>query len=124
MNKESSKRLHHLCEYTGIAFDDAKALRRISMTLHRWFELECGNGYIERDEATNIPRYCRANSQYLDPKDPRAWTIIPDRETGARKRLAKIMASYPTLDYYVQTDSRGAARHSTFCGRAMCQRAN
>ncbi len=24
-----------------IAFDDAEALRRISMTLHRWHELEC-----------------------------------------------------------------------------------
>ena len=28
----------------GISFDDARALRRISMTLHRWHELECGNG--------------------------------------------------------------------------------
>ena len=28
----------------GIEFQDAVALRRISMTLHRWHELECGDG--------------------------------------------------------------------------------
>lgn len=27
----------------GISRDDAEALRRISMTLHRWHELECGD---------------------------------------------------------------------------------
>lgn len=34
-----------------VARDDAKALRRISMTLRRWHELECGDGsgHIERD---------------------------------------------------------------------------
>lgn len=32
----------------------------------------------------------------------------PDREKGARKRLAAIMAKYPDLDYYVQGDPRGA----------------
>ena len=28
----------------GISYHDAIALRRISMTLHRWHELECGDG--------------------------------------------------------------------------------
>ena len=28
----------------GISYDDAVSLRRISMTLHRWHELECGDG--------------------------------------------------------------------------------
>ena len=28
----------------GIEYDDAQALRRIAMTLHRWHELECGDG--------------------------------------------------------------------------------
>jgi hypothetical protein len=31
-------------EQIGISYDDANKLRRISMTLHRWFELECGDG--------------------------------------------------------------------------------
>ena len=28
----------------GIRYEDAVQLRRISMTLHRWHELECGDG--------------------------------------------------------------------------------
>ena len=28
----------------GINIDHARELRRISMTLHRWYELECGDG--------------------------------------------------------------------------------
>jgi hypothetical protein len=41
----------------GIERDDAMALRRIAMTLHRWHELECGSdsGAIERDEKTGKP---------------------------------------------------------------------
>ena len=95
----------------GIAHEDARALRRISMTLHRWFELECGDGqgHIERDETTGKPRYHRDNHSYLDPHDPRAWSCIADRETGANVRLSKIMARYPHLTPYVQTDPRGAS---------------
>ncbi len=35
----------------GISWDDAHAMRRIAMTLHAWYELECGTdrGCIERD---------------------------------------------------------------------------
>ena len=38
----------------------------------------------------------------------KAWRI-PDRETGARKRLDAIMAKHTPLSAYVQTDPRGAA---------------
>ena len=95
----------------GIDYDDALALRRISMTLHRWAELECGDGHgcIERDEKTGRPRYYRANHNYVDPHDPRASYAVPDREAGALKRLAKLMAKYPALRAYHQTDPRGAA---------------
>ena len=34
---------------------------------------------------------------------------VPDREAGARKRLAAIMKRYPALTAYVQTDPRGCA---------------
>lgn len=82
--------------------EDVAALRRISMTLHRWHEYECGvdGGGIER-------------------VDGRAWWynsflgkrthIVPDREAGALKRLAAIMARYPSLSSYVQSDPRGCA---------------
>jgi len=95
----------------GFSEHDAQALRRISMTLRRWYELECGdgNGYIERDEKTGIARYFNCNSRFAHVNDPRAWRVIPDRETGAIKRMNKIMTSYPHLKTYIQTDPRGCA---------------
>ena len=95
----------------GITTDDAYALRRISMTLHRWHELECGDGHghIERDEKTELPRYYNDNARYLGANDVRRGYIIPDRERGALRRLAAIMARYPTLQHYVQGDPRGCA---------------
>jgi hypothetical protein len=88
---------------TGISYDDAIALRRISMTLRRWSEHEC-NGAIQRDgisgdgapywhNTTTGRKICRA----------------PDRERGALKRLEKIMSAYPDLKPYVQGDPRGCA---------------
>lgn len=87
----------------GISFDDAAALRRISMTLHRWHELECGtdSGAIERDEETGKAYWLNAVSGRRFP--------TADRETGALKRLATIMTRYPSLRSYVQGDPRGAA---------------
>lgn len=103
----------------GISWEDAQALRRISMTLTRWFELECGTEHpanpnwtlaIERDgdEDDSKPFYRvmgnDRNGQYFDKRSP-----VPDREAGARKRLAKIMKSYPDYRAYVQGDPRGAS---------------
>ena len=91
----------------GIAWDDAHALRRIAMTLHRWFELECGDAEgraIERDEATGRPYWTYDMGQ----SGKRGRYPIPDREKGAEKRLAAIMERYPTLAAYIQGDCRGA----------------
>lgn len=87
----------------GISRDDAEALRRISMTLRRWFERECGidGGCIERDDTTDKPFWLNSDTM-------RRWPIA-DRETGARKRLAAIMAKYPELTAYVQGDPRGCS---------------
>lgn len=83
---------------------DAEALRHISMTLHRWHELECGaeDGAIERDEKTGKPVYQSGHN-------PKIRYAVPDRERGALKRLAAIMARYPALTSYVQGDPRGCA---------------
>lgn len=92
----------------GVSYDDACALRRISMQLHRWFEMECGdsNGAaIERDETTGKP-YLTWDS---GTSGKRHKSPIADRERGAEKRLAKIMARYPTLSAYIQGDCRGAS---------------
>jgi hypothetical protein len=96
----------------GFTRSEAESLRRISMTLHRWFEKECGdgNGCIERDETTGRCYWFNANARYLDPHDPRSRWRIADRETGARKRLASIMQRVDSgLQAFVQTDPRGAA---------------
>jgi len=95
----------------GFTQEEAEKLRRISLTLHRWHERECGTdgGCIERDEATGKAFWLNAMTGRRYP--------IQDRETGARKRLAAILAARNArtagaewhLTAYVQTDPRGAA---------------
>lgn len=160
-------------------YDDALALRRISMTLQRWHELECGdsNNY----GAWAIVRGKKAPAQWAikHANNPGVWWdgemwatenrrkiysgrpgvsgigvvdhmlefgkrvrlgdgpfiydddgspfierhyynhgkgpdsveyyATPDRERGARKRLQAILARYPGLTAYVQTDPRGCS---------------
>jgi hypothetical protein len=105
----------------GIERDDAWALRRIAMTLHRWHELECGDGNdhaswtIARGrKVKGVFEYDDAGKPYLETHyhqgDAKArYTPVPDRERGAQKRLGKIMARYPGFTAYVQGDPRGAA---------------
>jgi hypothetical protein len=123
MTKAESLRRFNLERYLilslGFTADEAAALRRISLTLRRWHELECGTdgGCIERNEATGKP--------YWLTDSGRRWTVA-DRETGALRRLRKIMhdvnerrfvgdaastldAHCDDLSAYVQTDPRGAA---------------
>ena len=104
----------------GISFADASALRRISMALHRWHELECGDGNnyaswcIVRGKKTGgVFEYDDDGKPYMethrtDSNKP-TYTLLADRERGAQKRLAAIMAKYPKLTAYVQTDPRGCA---------------
>ena len=102
----------------GIEYEDALALRRIAMTLDRWHEMECGNSNsygswaIERDETETgdgLPYLVHHQWGHGRWPDSTTRTRIPDREKGALKRLAKIMARYPALGHYVQTDPRGAS---------------
>jgi len=89
----------------GVNYDDARALRRISLTLRRWSEHEC-NGAIQRDgvRGDGVPYW---HSTF----DGRKLYRAPDRERGALKRLNQIMARYPALIHYVQGDPRGCALH-------------
>lgn len=86
----------------GISEFDAEKLRRVSMQLHRWHELECGveGGGVERDQKTGKTVWYNSYSGRRSP--------TPDRETGAKKRLAIVMAKHPHLSAYVQGDPRGA----------------
>lgn len=122
MNKREAERQTHqenTLRQLGFTTDEAAALRRISMTLRRWYERECGDDYgcIERDETTGKP-YMRTARGSRYP--------VADRETGAIKRLNAIIRACnerrfvgddaSTLDpkcddlaVYLQTDPRGAS---------------
>jgi hypothetical protein len=109
----------------GFTRAEAEQLRRISMTLQRWFELECGTGEgqvsrsIERDgENGDGKPFLRiqypTSHGYVDRRSP-----VADRETGARKRLENIIRTRNGRDRaigglgevsaYIQGDPRGAA---------------
>jgi hypothetical protein len=65
--------------------------------LHRWHELECGDGSgcIERDETTG-------KAYWLNSYTGRRFPIA-DRETGARKRLKAILEARNTRVQAEQT---------------------
>lgn len=69
----------------GFTREEANQLRRISMTLRRWYELECGvaNGGVERDETTGKTFWYWSRTGKRTP--------YPDRETGAKRRLRAIV---------------------------------
>lgn len=118
-------------ETVGISYEDAVALRRISMTLHRWHELECGTSddykswCIVRGKRVKVTQPAASTPYWEFEYDDNGLSYLeihfhrgdgktkyeryPDRERGALKRLAAIMAKYPTLSHYVQGDPRGAA---------------
>lgn len=125
MTKQEWQRREHLRKaLTSLGFtdDEVEKLRRISNTLQRWYELECGNdrGCIERDEVSGIPQWRHATDTGRYCGFP-----IPDRERGAVKRLKEIINARndrvlmsgaaidvknpPLLGWYLQTDPRGAA---------------
>lgn len=105
----------------GISLEHAVALRRISMTLHRWHEQECGDsnqyaswcvvrGTKQKDGAFEYDDNGKPFIEHhAHTSNKPTYRSIADRERGALKRLAVIMASYPSLTAYVQTDPRGCA---------------
>jgi len=108
--KEATRQTHQQDTLRSLGFtnEEADKLRRISMTLRRWFELECGTngGCIERDD----------DGRTYWKSEHSGWrTRTADRETGALKRLQNIMKARniiraeDPLSFYVQTDPRGAA---------------
>src|SRR3990172_3538068 len=93
----------------SLNFEDANTLRRAQLTLHRWAELECGDGNdysswaIERDEETSLPYFCRY------PHTGKSYrTRIADREAGALRRITEV-CHRNNLHFYHQGDPRGCA---------------
>ena len=86
----------------------AWTLRRAAMTLHRWYEGECGdrNDYsswaIERDETTGKPYHVVHPHAGGKPRR----TAIRDMEAGALRTIARVCAEQG-LYYLIQADPRG-----------------
>jgi hypothetical protein len=105
-NMEINSRLSHRGIDLSLNYIDT--LRRAEMILHRWAELECGDGNdvqswaIERDEKTNKPYLCFYPHQGDSHRCP-----IPDREAGALKRVASLCKEMG-LYFFHQTDPRGS----------------
>ena len=126
--KEAVRQTHQENALLALGFTRAEAetMRRISMTLQRWFEKECGDGNsygswaIERDDNGDGKPFM-VHHHYLHGrgKDYTTRTPIADRENGARKRLDDIIkmrngrdraiGGLGEVSAYVQTDPRGAA---------------
>lgn len=97
---------------------EANILRRAERTLHRWAELECGDGNdyaswsIERGEVGDgdgLPYMVR--HQYHHNGTGGATTTrtrIADREAGALRRVAALCKD-KGWHYWHQTDPRGCA---------------
>ena len=107
MNSKEITNLYCIAERLGITFDDVCNFRRDSMALRAWFTRECGESNfhmswaIERDQETDIPYLV---TYPYNGKECRRR--IPDREKGARKRIAE-RCERLGLKYYIQTDPRG-----------------
>lgn len=108
----------------GFTADEAEQLRRISRVLHRWHELRCGDGASclvrgHWDPHEGEFRYDEDGAPYLELADAHGrgrYLRVPDRERGARRRLARILearnrraAAGDEIRPYIQTDPRGAA---------------
>lgn len=83
----------------GFTYEESAALRRIEMTLQRWGEQECGAGNdygswaIKRDETTQRPYMVHHHYLHGSGKDYITRRAIADREAGALRRLAAIVAA-------------------------------
>ena len=95
----------------GFGYEESNQLRRIELTLQRWAAGECGDSnnycstHIERDDETGKPFW--VVMPHDRPPSKAIRTPIADREAGALKRLAAIMAKHPELESYHQSDPRG-----------------
>ena len=101
--------LDRLVTALGLLPSEVAVLIRAERVLHRWAELECGDGdnytswSIERDETTNKPYHCvypRTGASYRTP--------IADREASTLKRIQALCNKH-ALHFYHQTDPRGCA---------------
>jgi hypothetical protein len=124
IEKQDQQRMIQRVMDLGFTFDEVQKLRRISLTLRRWYELECGTsndhgtdfaierGRKERGEFISDPDgkpFLRTEYNYRLGYQVRHYPTA-DRESGAIKRLKAIVAPHSRkVTYFLQTDPRGCA---------------
>jgi hypothetical protein len=96
--------------HAGIAasLEDARILRLAELTLHRWHEQECGDSNDYQSWSNEVDDDGKAWRVVYQHTGKSSRYRIPNRESGARKRVAALCARLG-LYFYVQTDPRGAA---------------
>ena len=85
----------------GFTAAEAKQLRRISMILHRWHERECGSdsACVVRGRWDHVRQtfdyddHGLVFEEYAGRSGRDRYARVPDRETGAKRRLATILAA-------------------------------
>jgi hypothetical protein len=87
------------CAALGLSRHEHDTLRRASMRLRRWGEMECNHDVQATSKVT--VRYCRNDGNMSTPR------AIPDMETPAIKRCESIAKEHG-LTFYHQSDPRGA----------------
>ncbi len=108
-NRENIARTFAQLLALGLTIDECEQLRRGSMRLSRWAEMECNHDVSREDIAGKVTiRYCRDNGDISRP------FVIADRETPAIKRCEAIAKAHG-LVFYHQSDPRGCA---VYIGRA------
>jgi hypothetical protein len=97
----------------GLSRAECEQLRRDSMRLHRWGEMECNHDVSRETIPGKVTiRYSLANGDITKPQP------IADRETPALKRCQAIAKAHG-LVFYHQGDPRGAA---VYIGKAEALR--
>lgn len=104
--QQRTARFYDTLTRLGFTYEETETLRRAEMTLHRWAEREC-NGEVEIDDD---------GKAYSAFGSLRARYRVPNREAGARHRVANTLAARnarhdvgDALSAYFQTDPRGCA---------------
>jgi hypothetical protein len=106
LTRRDRERINHTesqLKALGLSQAECDQLRRDSMRLSRWGEMEC-NHDVQRDETTGkvTIRYARYDGSISKPQ------VIADRETPAIKRCEAIAKAHG-LVFYHQGDPRGCA---------------
>ena len=110
----------------GFTAREAEQLRRISMALHRWHELECGTDSFaivrgKWSDETQTFAYGddgRPYFEYAGERGRRRYAAIVDRERGALRRLTAILNERNERYQTPKCARRFNSASECTCGRA------